>query len=65
MFAVNYFHPQDMDKIMNSDEWLQRFLMHHDNDIKDALNMLWDTCHWRKDNQVNGESFCMFIDVLP
>ncbi|XP_075228538.1 motile sperm domain-containing protein 2-like [Lycorma delicatula] len=49
----NYFHSQDMARIMNSDDWLQRFLVHHDNDMKDALNMLWETCQWRKDNKVN------------
>lgn len=47
------FHPFDIDRVKSSDFWLQRFLIHHDLDIKEAFNMLWETCEWRKSNNVN------------
>ncbi|KAL1130852.1 hypothetical protein AAG570_012093 [Ranatra chinensis] len=47
------FHPKDISRVNNTNDWLRRFLIHHDLDIKDALSMLWDTCEWRKTNKVN------------
>ncbi|KAF4522258.1 hypothetical protein B566_EDAN011954 [Ephemera danica] len=42
------FHPVDLARVRHDDDWLQRFLLHHDLDTKEALKMLWDTCEWRK-----------------
>lgn len=41
-------HPADLTRIKSNDDWLRRFLLHNDGDIKDSLNMAWDTCKWRK-----------------
>lgn len=48
-----YIHPADYARINNSDDWLRRFLIHHDLDMNSALNMLWETCEWRKANRVH------------
>lgn len=47
-------HPADLIRIKESDDWLRRFLLHHDLDEKLALDMVWDTVQWRKDVKVNG-----------
>lgn len=47
------FHPKDLARVASDDKWLERFLLHHDMDMKEALNMLIDTCEWRKANNVN------------
>lgn len=47
------FHPADMSRIVDSDDWLKRILVHHDIDMKEALNMVFEACQWRKDNKVN------------
>uniref|UniRef100_A0A224XF82 Putative phosphatidylinositol transfer protein pdr16 n=1 Tax=Panstrongylus lignarius TaxID=156445 RepID=A0A224XF82_9HEMI len=47
------FHQKDLNRVNNDDSWLRRFLIHHDLEIKDALNMLIETCEWRKSFKVN------------
>ncbi|KAF6200830.1 hypothetical protein GE061_005277, partial [Apolygus lucorum] len=47
------FHPKDLSRINSDDSWLRRFLVHHDLDKKEALNMVMETCEWRKVNKVN------------
>uniref|UniRef100_A0A146MDY3 Motile sperm domain-containing protein 2 n=1 Tax=Lygus hesperus TaxID=30085 RepID=A0A146MDY3_LYGHE len=47
------FHPKDLSRANSDDNWLKRFLVHHDLDKKEALNMLLDTCEWRKATKVN------------
>ncbi|XP_067003343.2 motile sperm domain-containing protein 2 [Anabrus simplex] len=42
------FHPADIARIKNSDDWLRRFLVHNELDMNQSLQMLWDTCDWRK-----------------
>ncbi|XP_039287227.1 motile sperm domain-containing protein 2 isoform X2 [Nilaparvata lugens] len=51
--AEGSFHPADMSRILDSDDWLNRILVHHDLDMKEALNMVFEACQWRKDNKVN------------
>ncbi|KZC04919.1 PREDICTED: motile sperm domain-containing protein 2-like [Dufourea novaeangliae] len=41
------FHPDDIARIDNNN-WLKRFLEHNDNDIQESLNMLWESCTWRR-----------------
>lgn len=47
-------HPADLKRVKDSDDWLRRFLLHHDLDEKLALNMLWETVIWRKEFKTNG-----------
>lgn len=54
---LGYIHPADYARINNSDDWLRRFLIHHDLEMNSALNMLWETCEWRKENRVHGKKF--------
>ncbi|XP_031828053.1 motile sperm domain-containing protein 2 [Nomia melanderi] len=42
------FHPADIARIKENKNWLRRFLEHTEQNVDDALNMLWDTCVWRK-----------------
>ncbi|OAD59468.1 Motile sperm domain-containing protein 2 [Eufriesea mexicana] len=41
------FHPADITRIKENNNWLRRFLEHNENNIQEALNMLWETCTWR------------------
>lgn len=41
-------HPADIERVKSSDDWLRRYLLHHDCDMNMAQKMLWDTCEWRK-----------------
>ncbi|KAI5735721.1 hypothetical protein M8J77_021856 [Diaphorina citri] len=49
----DHFHKNDIHRIHANDDWLTRFLIHHDESVQDALTMLWDTLLWRKENNVN------------
>ncbi|GLV42809.1 uncharacterized protein CBL_03549 [Carabus blaptoides fortunei] len=49
-------HPSDLDRAKNNDDWLRRFLLHHDLDMNPALKMMWDTCEWRKQFGTNDIS---------
>ncbi|XP_046734885.1 motile sperm domain-containing protein 2-like [Diprion similis] len=42
------FHPADIARIRDTDNWLKRFLQHNELNVQEALNMLWDSCDWRK-----------------
>nr|CAD7398534.1 unnamed protein product [Timema poppensis] len=42
------FHPVDLARVKNSDDWLRRFLIHHEGNLNDALQMMWDCLEWRK-----------------
>ncbi|XP_077260747.1 motile sperm domain-containing protein 2 [Temnothorax americanus] len=42
------FHPADIARVKNSDDWLKRFLEHHEFNEQEAFNMLWETCTWRR-----------------
>ncbi|XP_054012731.1 motile sperm domain-containing protein 2-like [Hylaeus anthracinus] len=46
------FHPADIAKIMEND-WLRRFLEHNECNMIDSLNMLWETCTWRRKFEVH------------
>ncbi|KAK6627612.1 hypothetical protein RUM44_010090 [Polyplax serrata] len=41
-------HPADLHRVKTDDSYLNRFILHQDNNIDGALNMLWETCEWRK-----------------
>ncbi|KAG6797794.1 motile sperm domain-containing protein 2 [Apis mellifera caucasica] len=41
------FHPADIARVKENNNWLRRFLEHNENNIQESLNMLWDTCIWR------------------
>lgn len=47
-------HPQDLNRIKKNDEWVRRFLLHHDLDPTESLKMMWETCEWRKKFGTNG-----------
>nr|CAH7753987.1 unnamed protein product [Callosobruchus chinensis] len=46
-------HPKDLERVKTSDDWLRRFILHQESDVKKALEMLWTSVKWRKDNNVN------------
>nr|CAH7753988.1 unnamed protein product [Callosobruchus chinensis] len=48
-------HPKDLERVKTSDDWLRRFILHQESDVKKALEMLWTSVKWRKDNNVNGK----------
>lgn len=52
--SLGGFHPKDIERIKTTEIWLQRFLEQHDIDMKASLNMLWETCEWRKNYGTNG-----------
>ncbi|CAH1155749.1 unnamed protein product [Phaedon cochleariae] len=56
----NGVHPNDLERVKTSDDWLQRFLLHNDGDQTLALKMLWTSVTWRLENNVNelSESKC-------
>lgn len=54
------FHPSDIERIKTRNIWLQRFLEQHDSDEKAALEMLWDTCKWRKEYGANGVYYIIY-----
>ncbi|XP_033328315.1 motile sperm domain-containing protein 2 [Megalopta genalis] len=45
--APDFFHPADIARVEKK-SWLKRFLEHNDCNVDEALNMLWQTCIWRK-----------------
>lgn len=60
--ATNLFHPNDIERVKNSDSWLSRFLNHHEGEVKEALTMLWETCEWRKCmkvNEISEQNVCL------
>lgn len=46
------FHPLDLERIKD-DRYLNRALIHHDHDLKLALDMLWNILIWRKTVNAN------------
>ncbi|EFN78120.1 motile sperm domain-containing protein 2 [Harpegnathos saltator] len=53
------FHPADIARINNNDDWLKRFLEHHEFNTQEAFNMLWETCIWRRKigaNDINEDN---------
>ncbi|CAH2000838.1 unnamed protein product [Acanthoscelides obtectus] len=46
-------HPKDLARVKTSDDWLRRFIMHQEYDTQRALEMLWNSVRWRKENDVN------------
>ncbi|KAF2898449.1 hypothetical protein ILUMI_07727 [Ignelater luminosus] len=46
-------HPDDLERVKSGDEWLRRFLLHHDAAEKEALAMLWEAVLWRKEFKTN------------
>ena len=51
---TGHFHLKDIERIKTKDIWLQRFLEQQDLNMNDALEMLWETCKWRKSFGANG-----------
>lgn len=54
-FFTEGFHPADLARIKNSDDWVKRFLLHTECDMQLALQLLWDSCEWRKKFGTNGK----------
>ncbi|CAH1976983.1 unnamed protein product [Acanthoscelides obtectus] len=48
-------HPKDLARVKTSDDWLRRFIMHQEYDTQRALEMLWNSVKWRKENDANGK----------
>lgn len=42
------FHPADIARIKDTDDWLNRFLEHNDCNVQESLSMLWESCSWRR-----------------
>lgn len=49
----SYIHQADLNRVKSTDDWLRRFLLHHDCNHNDALKMLWSVVEWRKDFKSN------------
>ncbi|XP_055604265.1 uncharacterized protein LOC129752518 [Uranotaenia lowii] len=47
------FHEHDLNKIFVDDKWLTKFLENNDLDMKKSAEQLWDTCTWRKTENIN------------
>ncbi|XP_034942102.1 motile sperm domain-containing protein 2-like [Chelonus insularis] len=47
------FHPNDLNRAKTQDDWLQRFLVHSEYKINEAVNMMWTSCEWRKNVGAN------------
>ncbi|XP_076169948.1 motile sperm domain-containing protein 2-like isoform X2 [Ptiloglossa arizonensis] len=47
------FHPMDIARITESNDWLRRFLEHNESNVQESLNMLWETCVWRTKFGIN------------
>ncbi|CAH2083380.1 unnamed protein product [Euphydryas editha] len=55
------FHPLDLERVKD-DKYLKRVLIHNENDVKQASDMLWDIFTWRKNvgaNDINERTICM------
>ena len=55
--------PRDLNRFKTEDFWIRRFLMHHDNDQKLALDMAVSTLKWRKEMKVLGQLY-IFILII-
>lgn len=56
------FHPIDLELRVNNDNYIKRLLLHHQDDVKAAANMLWDVCVWRQTvgaNEINESTINM------
>lgn len=59
------FHPKDIERIKSTDIWLQRFLEQEDLKPDASLEMLWNSCTWRKEFGANGTaSKCFTLNVV-
>lgn len=47
-------HPKDLERIKSDDYLIERFLLHHKNDVNKSLEMMWASVTWRKQNNING-----------
>ncbi|KAF2362908.1 CRAL-TRIO lipid binding domain [Trinorchestia longiramus] len=52
-FGNGEIDPRDVKRLTVDDDYVRRFLMHHDNDQALALEMVIDTFKWRKEMGVN------------
>ncbi|CAH0383253.1 unnamed protein product [Bemisia tabaci] len=59
-----FFAEVDVARVKADDEWLGRFLLHHEMVQDDALSMLWETLEWRKQNRVNEINDLVNYDYL-
>ena len=57
--GASNFDSRDLQRIHLDDSYIRRFLMHHDNDQRLALEMIMETLQWRKENNVNGD--CCYL----
>lgn len=55
LITVSEFHPADITRIKENNNWLRRFLEHNENNAQETLNMLWETCIWRTKFGTNGK----------
>lgn len=54
-YASGGIHSADLARIKNGDDWLRRFLLHNDRDMKETMSMAWETFKWRKTFGTNGK----------
>lgn len=59
---LNDVDQRDVNRCKSDNDYIQRFLMHHDNDQKLALDMAIETLKWRKKVGANGE--VLFFDFV-
>lgn len=49
------FHPKDLHRFKNDDQWVVDFLENNDFHMKNSFKQCMDTLEWRKSYGVNGE----------
>jgi len=54
-YLTEGLHPADLARVKNTDDWVKRFLLHSELDMQLALQLLWDSCEWRKKFGANGK----------
>ncbi|XP_044270379.1 motile sperm domain-containing protein 2-like [Tribolium madens] len=57
-------HPKDLERVKKDDNWVNRFLLQHDNNQTEALNMMWETLTWRKEFNVNEINDHVKMDII-
>lgn len=51
--ATDEFHPKDLQRLKNSDEWIIKFLNFSDGNMKVSFKQLWEALEWRQKYGVN------------
>jgi len=53
-FALD-FCAEDLERVKTDNLWMRRFIAAQENDVTKAVEMLYETCQWRKEFGTNGK----------